>query len=32
MQIQKIIKIEKKIKKNPVFLDIFEYSSIWGQS
>ena len=28
---QKIVKIEKKVKKNLVFLEYFEYSSIWGQ-
>ena len=27
----KIIKIRKKCQKTPVFLDFFEYSSIWGQ-
>jgi hypothetical protein len=31
-KLQKIVKIEKKMSKNPVFLEIFEYSSIWGQS
>ena len=31
-KVQKIIKIEKKGQKNPVFLDILEYSSIWRQS
>ena len=25
-------KLKKKCQKNPVFLDIFKYSSIWGQS
>ena len=30
-KLRKIVKIEKKCQKNPVFLDIFEYSSIWGQ-
>ena len=27
----KIVKIGKKCQKTPVFLDIFEYSSMWGQ-
>ena len=31
-KLKKTIKIEKKCQKNPVFLDIFEYSSILGQS
>ena len=30
-KLQNIIKIGKKCQKSPVFLDIFEYSSIWGQ-
>ena len=29
-KLQKIIKIEKKYQKNLVFLEYFEYSSIWG--
>ena len=31
-KLKKPIKIEKKCQKTPVFLDIFEYSSILGQS
>ena len=31
-KLQKSSKLKKKCQKNPVFLDIFEYSSIWGQS
>ena len=30
-KLQKIIKIGEKCQKTPVFLDLFEYSSIWGQ-
>ena len=30
-KLRKIIKIEKKCQKNPVFLEYFKYSSIWGQ-
>ena len=30
-KLEKIIKIGKKCQKTPVFLDFFEYSSIWGQ-
>ena len=30
-KLQKIVKIEKKMSKNPVFLDFFKYSSTWGQ-
>ena len=30
-KLQKIIKIGKKCQKTPVFLDLFEYSSVWGQ-
>ena len=30
-KLQKIIKIGEKFQKTPVFLDLFEYSSIWGQ-
>ena len=30
-KLRKIVKIGKKCQKTPVFLDIFEYSSIWGQ-
>ena len=30
-KLRKIIKIGKKCQKTPVFLDFFEYSSIWGQ-
>ena len=28
----KSVKIEKKLSKNPVFLYLFKYSAIWGQS
>ena len=31
-KLKKTIKIEEKMSKNPVFLDIFKYSSILGQS
>jgi hypothetical protein len=31
-KLQKWSKLKKKCQKTPVFLDIFEYSSIWGQS
>ena len=31
-KLQKPSKLKKKCQKNPVFLDIFEYSSNWGQS
>jgi hypothetical protein len=31
-KLKKPIKIEEKMSKNPVFLDIFKYSSILGQS
>ena len=31
-KVEKPSKLTKKCQKNPVFLDIFEYSSIWGQS
>ena len=31
-KLQKSSKLKKKCQKNPVFLDIFKYSSIWGQS
>ena len=31
-KLQKTSKLNKKCQKTPVFLDIFEYSSIWGQS
>ena len=30
-KLQKIINIGEKCQKTPVFLDLFEYSSIWGQ-
>ena len=30
-KLRKIVKIEKKCQKNLVFLEYFEYSSIWGQ-
>ena len=30
-KLRKIVKIEKKCQKTPVFLEYFEYSSIWGQ-
>ena len=30
-KLQKTVKIEKKCQKNLVFLEYFEYSSIWGQ-
>jgi hypothetical protein len=30
-KLQKTFKIEKKMSKNPVFLDFFKYSSTWGQ-
>ena len=30
-KLRKTIKIGKKCQKTPVFLDFFEYSSIWGQ-
>jgi hypothetical protein len=29
---EKLSKLKKKMSKNPVFLEFFEYSSIWGQS
>ena len=31
-KLQKASKLKKKCQINPVFLDSFEYSSIWGQS
>ena len=31
-KLQKTSKLNKKCQKTPVFLDIFEYSSVWGQS
>ena len=31
-KLQKPSKLKKKCQKNPVFLDFFKYSSIWGQS
>ena len=31
-KLQKSSKLNKNCQKTPVFLDIFEYSSIWGQS
>ena len=31
-KLRKSVKIEKKLSKNPVFLYLFEYSAIWGQS
>ena len=30
-KLQKTLKIEKKLSKNPVFLDFFKCSSFWGQ-
>ena len=30
-KLQKPSKLKKKCQKNPVFLDFFKYSSIWGQ-
>ena len=31
-KLRKSVKIENKMSKNPVFLYLFEYSAIWGQS
>ena len=31
-KLRKSSKLKKKCQKNPVFLDFFKYSSIWGQS
>ena len=31
-KLQKPSKLKKKCQKNAIFLDIFEYSSNWGQS